>query len=168
MKRLFGIALAVALLVSPVVAKAQDLFSGANIGTILGAGAGAVGGSQFGKGKGQLIGVAVGTLGGAFLGRELGASVDRSRQMDTGWNRGPNYQPAPSYPVAAPYPQASAQPVYYPPQQPVYVQQAPVAVQQNSANYCREVQYQGTVNNQPANLYGTACRQPDGTWRLVN
>ena len=152
MKRIFGIALAVALLVSPVVAKAQDLFSGANIGTILGAGAGAVGGSQFGKGKGQLVGV----------------SVDRSRQMDTGWNRGPNYQPAPSDSVAAPYPQASAQPVYYPPQQPVYVQQAPVAVQQNSANYCREVQYQGTVNNQPANLYGTACRQPDGTWRIVN
>ena len=38
-----------------------------SIGTLLGAGAGALLGSQFGDGKGQLVAVAIGTLGGAYL-----------------------------------------------------------------------------------------------------
>ena len=46
------------------------------LGTLLGAGAGALLGSQTGSGKGKLFAVAIATLGGAFLGGEIGKSLD--------------------------------------------------------------------------------------------
>ncbi len=47
-------------------------------GTLLGAGLGALAGSQIGGGKGALAAVAIGALGGAFLGSETGKSLDRA------------------------------------------------------------------------------------------
>ncbi len=34
--------------------------------------------------------------------------------------------------------------------------------------YCREYQQVVTVGGQPQQSYGTACRQPDGSWRIAN
>jgi hypothetical protein len=31
---------------------------------------------------------------------------------------------------------------------------------------CREVHLTVTIGNQPQDAVGTACRQPDGTWRI--
>lgn len=45
-------------------------------GTLVGAGAGALVGSQFGSGKGKLVGVALGTLGGAAAGGYIGKQMD--------------------------------------------------------------------------------------------
>lgn len=45
-------------------------------GTFIGAGAGALIGSQFGGGSGQVVGTAVGTLGGAMLGGYIGKQYD--------------------------------------------------------------------------------------------
>ncbi len=50
-------------------------------GTLLGAGLGALAGSQIGSGKGQLAAVAVGALAGAFLGGEVGKSLDKADKM---------------------------------------------------------------------------------------
>ena len=52
-----------------------------SIGTLLGAGAGALLGSQFGDGKGRLVAVAIGTLGGAYLGGEVGKTMDQVDRM---------------------------------------------------------------------------------------
>ncbi|MGE4562775.1 MAG: glycine zipper 2TM domain-containing protein, partial [Rhodospirillales bacterium] len=51
------------------------------VGTLIGAGLGALTGSQIGGGKGQLAAVAIGALGGAYLGSELGASLDRADKL---------------------------------------------------------------------------------------
>ncbi len=49
---------------------------------LVGAGAGALIGSQFGKGDGRLVGVALGTLIGAGLGSHIGREMDaRDRQL---------------------------------------------------------------------------------------
>ena len=45
-------------------------------GSLIGAAAGGLLGSQFGKGKGQLVGVALGTLAGYQLGGALGRQMD--------------------------------------------------------------------------------------------
>ncbi len=37
-----------------------------------------------------------------------------------------------------------------------------------SATYCREFQQTVTIGGQPQTAYGTACRQPDGSWKIVN
>ena len=33
---------------------------------------------------------------------------------------------------------------------------------------CREYQTQVVIDGRTQNAYGTACRQPDGNWRVVN
>jgi len=40
--------------------------------------------------------------------------------------------------------------------------------QASSGSYCREYQTIVIVNGKEEKGYGTACRQPDGSWKLVN
>ena len=37
-----------------------------------------------------------------------------------------------------------------------------------SGQYCREYQQTITIDGQQHRAYGTACRQPDGSWQVVN
>lgn len=53
------------------------------------------------------------------------------------------------------------------PPPPVIIQQPPVYMQQPPA-YCREYTTTAYVNGRPVETYGTACRQPDGSWRIVS
>ena len=55
-----------------------DLGPKQTVGTLLGAGTGALLGAQFGHGTGQLVATSVGTLLGAYLGNEAGKSLDRA------------------------------------------------------------------------------------------
>lgn len=67
-------------------------------GRLLGGAAGALIGSQFGKGTGQLVGVGIGALAGSYLGGTLGHQMDqRDKQlaqstMNTVLERAPDYQ----------------------------------------------------------------------------
>lgn len=68
-----------------------------------------------------------------------------------------------------------APPAYYPPPAyayPVYpAYPPPVAVaapRASGAPYCREYQATSTIDGRPQPVYGTACRQADGTWRIVS
>ena len=40
--------------------------------------------------------------------------------------------------------------------------------QNASGQYCREYQQTITVDGKTETAYGTACRQPDGSWKIVN
>ncbi len=40
--------------------------------------------------------------------------------------------------------------------------------QTSSGTYCREYQQIVTIDGKHEKAYGTACRQPDGTWRVIN
>jgi hypothetical protein len=67
---------------------------------------------------------------------------------------GPVYYPPVYYPSPPVY--------YYPP--PAYLPPpAAPASQQN----CREYQTATIIGGRPQPAYGTACLQPDGTWRIV-
>lgn len=75
----------------------------------------------------------------------------------------PVYQPVPVYYPAAPvYQQPVAAPVY---QQPVSAQPESVDFDQS---YCREYENTAKIDGKIVKTYGTACRQADGTWKLVN
>jgi surface antigen len=37
-----------------------------------------------------------------------------------------------------------------------------------SGQYCREYQQTISVGGERHQSYGTACRQPDGTWRIIS
>jgi len=41
------------------------------------------------------------------------------------------------------------------------------AFKNNNGRYCREFQQTVTIGGRTAEAYGTACRQPDGSWKIV-
>ena len=75
------------------------------------------------------------------------------------------YAPAPGYYYAPPPPPQPAY-AYYPPPPAYALPPAPPVPNYSTAN-CRE--YSGTIviDGQEQRSYGTACLQPDGTWRIV-
>jgi surface antigen len=129
------------------------------LGGLLGAAGGAVAGAQFGKGRGQLAAVAAGTLLGALVGSEAGKSLDRADQQYA-WRAQQQAQ-------AAPIGQTI---VWSNPDSGHSGQITPTREGHIPATgeYCREYQQSVRVGGQTQRAYGTACRQPDGSWRVVN
>jgi surface antigen len=58
----------------------RGLFSGQNVGTVLGAAVGGLLGSQLGRGSGKTVATIAGVVGGGFLGNQVGAGMDRADQ----------------------------------------------------------------------------------------
>lgn len=89
---------------------------------------------------------------------------------------------APAYAGPAYYPRAYYPPAYYPPAYypapyayapayaPVYVQPQQTAAPAPAAasSQCREYNTTTVIGGTPQQAVGTACLQPDGTWRIVN
>ncbi|MCC9625804.1 glycine zipper 2TM domain-containing protein [Thalassospira sp. MA62] len=129
-------------------------------GSLLGAVGGAVAGAQFGKGSGQLVGVALGTLAGAFIGSEVGRSLDNADRAIMAQNTQRTLESAPTGQTSTwQNPDTGVQGTVT----PTRTYQAP-----ESDEYCREYQQTVTINGQEESAYGTACRQPDGSWKMVN
>src|SRR5882724_12500329 len=42
----------------------------------------------------------------------------------------------------------------------------PVRTYQSAGTYCREYQHTVTIDGKQEKAYGTACRQPDGSWKI--
>lgn len=137
---------------------ANDMGQKQGAGTLLGGIGGAVAGAQFGKGSGQLAATAIGTLLGAYAGSELGKSLDRADQMAASQAQSAAY--------AAPVGQTIR---WNNPQSGNYGTYTPVrdGYEQGSGAYCREYQTTVTVGGRTENAFGTACRQPDGSWKVV-
>lgn len=91
---------------------------------------------------------------------------------------GPYWHRHPPYPYGPPPHHAVV--VIEPAPPPVVVEPAPVVVapatpvatapQAAAADngYCREYQSVTVVDSKPVKSYGTACRQPDGSWKIVS
>jgi len=127
-------------------------------GTVLGGIGGAVIGSQFGKGSGQLVGVAAGTLLGAALGNSIGASLDRADMAyynsasQTALETGQPGQALPwNNPESGNY--GTVTPMNY--------------YQTAGGQYCREYTQTINVGGRREEGYGRACRQSDGSWRIM-
>ncbi len=126
-------------------------------GTLIGAGLGGLAGAQVGGGKGQLAAVAVGTLLGGFLGHEIGASLDRADQLAA--------ERAAQQSFNAPIGQTVA---WNNPDSGHYGQVTTTrdGTDTRTGAYCREYQTTVTVGGKAESAYGTACRQPDGSWKV--
>ena len=123
--------------------------SGAALGGLLGA--------QFGSGKGQLAATGAGVLIGGLVGSEIGRSMDevdrmraneaviRSRNAPIGETIAWNNPESGNYGAITPVRDGRSA----------------------SGAYCREFQQSITIGGKREQGYGTACQQPDGTWRIV-
>ena len=74
------------------------------------------------------------------------------------------YAPPPAY-YYPPPPVVYAPPPAYYTQPPAYA--APAAAAAPPGQQCREYQSTAMINGQPQQTVGTACLQPDGTWRIT-
>ena len=127
-------------------------------GTIVGAGTGALLGSQIGSGSGQLVAVAIGTLAGALAGQEVGRSLDWADRL--AMERNAQY--------ALEYTRTNQATSWRNPDSGNYGNVMPVETYQTSSGqYCREYQQTVVIGGQQQQAYGTACRQPDGSWKII-
>ena len=128
-------------------------------GTLIGAGTGAFIGSRIGGGSGRLAATAIGGLLGALVGSEVGKSLDRSDQLYAERAYGQAFE---TYPTG----QASG---WRNPDSGNYGSVTPTRTyQRQDGTYCREFQQTIVVGGRTEQGYGTACRQPDGSWRTVS
>jgi len=128
------------------------------VGALAGAGAGGLLGAQIGHGKGQLAATAAGTVLGALLGNEVGKSLDRA---DRSYASDAQYQ-------ALEYAPAGDEVAWQNPDSGHYGAVTPLRTYQaTSGSYCREFQQQAAIGGEIQAVYGTACRQPDGSWQVV-
>lgn len=124
------------------------------VGTISGGVVGGLLGSQFGGGSGRVMAAAGGALLGAYLGGQIGKSMDKQDRMEmqraletapTGravvWSNPDNGNRYTVQPTRT----------YYHSQQP-----------------CREYITKAIIGGKSEQIYGKACRQADGSWRVVN
>lgn len=129
------------------------------MGTLIGAAGGGLAGAQIGKGKGQLAATAAGVLLGAMIGSEVGKSLDQADRMYMAQTRQKALDTSQSgqstkwvNPDSGHSGTVTPQPAY----------------EQTPGRYCREFQETVTIGGQQETAYGTACRQPDGTWKIVS
>jgi surface antigen len=123
-------------------------------GMIIGGILGGVLGHQVGGGHGQTAATIIGSLIGTTIGGNVGRSMDQSDRLkvsqslenvrtgvETSWrNPDTGYQ----YRVV------------------------PTRTYQENENPCREYQVDASIGGKVEQIYGTACRQADGSWKVKN
>lgn len=128
------------------------------VGLLGGAAAGGLLGSQFGHGSGKLAMTGLGVLVGGLVGSEIGASMDRADRLALEQNTHRAYTAPLNQPIVWNNPNNGNQVIVTP------IRDGTAA----NGGYCREFQQTIVVGGQSQQGYGTACRQPDGTWKIVN
>ncbi len=147
--------------------------NGEFFGTLGGGLAGGFIGNAFGHGRGRTAATAGGAVIGAMLGNGYGHSVDNRRSYD----RGDRYYDSGYSSSTVYYSEPAPQRVYYVPTYEQRVRTVQVVPQttyvvdnsyasQSGGSYCREYNQGVTVGGRTQPSYGTACMQPDGSWKI--
>lgn len=129
-----------------------------SMGTLGGAVLGGLAGSQFGGGEGRLWTTGAGVLLGAIVGGNIGKSLDRADRAYMGQTTYNVLENGRSGQTAT----------WRNPDSGNYGTVTPERAYQNGGDYCREYSQTVTIGGRSERAYGTACRQPDGSWQIVN
>ncbi|MEL6318992.1 MAG: RT0821/Lpp0805 family surface protein [Pseudomonadota bacterium] len=129
----------------------------------VGAGAGAVGGaligSTIGSGSGRTAAIIVGGLLGALAGSEIGRTMDENDRLRAEQNRQLALETAPSgQPTSWNNPDSGYGGSITP--RPAY--------ETSGGEVCREYTETIRIDGRNETAVGVACRNADGTWRVVN
>ncbi len=139
---------------------AKESHTGENVGTILGAIGGALLGSQVGKGNSRTLGMVAGGALGALLGNNLGRRFDeRDRALQT-----KAAEKAMTRPVGQAVPWSN-------PDSGNSGSVTPLKQETRASDgaTCRSFEQRvQTKDGSTAATQGTACREPDGTWKVTS
>jgi surface antigen len=125
------------------------------LGAVIGGVSGAVIGSQIGKGSGRTVAIIGGTILGAIVGGGIGDTMDNLDQNCVGQTleHAPDGQPIRW--------NSAAENTEY--------QVTPLNTYQSAdGRYCRKYRTNATIAGSTQEVYGTSCRQSDGSWKLVS
>lgn len=122
-------------------------------GAAVGAVTGAAIGSTIGDGSGQFIAGALGAMIGAIVGDEIGRSIDVTdeRQAQQALERNKTGQTT----------------SWVNPDTGGEVSFVPTRTYRKGGEYCREYATDVVVAGKKEKAHGTACREPDGSWKIV-
>jgi len=123
-------------------------------GTVIGGVLGGVLGAQVGRGSGRTVAIIAGTLAGTAIGGAVGQSMDdndRRKVAETleGVRTG--------VPATWNNPDTGAQ-----------YSVTPTRTYETAGGPCREFTTDALIGGRRESVYGTACRQPDGSWKVMN
>jgi surface antigen len=132
-----------------------EMFEDSVVGRLVGAAPGGFTGSQFGPAKDTLSATAIGSLIEAAVGPQAADGIARSEEVCFSQS----FEHVADRETVA----------WMDPVEGVHYAVTPTrTVKSSDGRYCREYAARATVNGQAAGIFGTACRQPDGSWELVN
>lgn len=123
-------------------------------GMVIGGVLGGVLGSQVGGGHGRTAAIIAGTLAGAAIGGAVGHSMDETDRMRTA-------QTLETVRTGVP-----AQ--WHNPDSGNDYRVVPTRTYETSAGPCREYTVDAVIGGKKEKVYGTACRQSDGSWKVQN
>jgi len=155
-KHVLAVVAASALLVG--ACESMEERPGETLGTLIGAGLGAIVGSKIGGENGQTVATAIGALAGAWAGSQLGKTLDeKDKQQAEQVAQGSmeNNQSGVSSTWSNPDSgnSGSITPTY--------------TYQTADGEDCRDFKSTITVDDKTEAALGRACRQPDGSWLIV-
>lgn len=123
-------------------------------GTVVGGVVGGVLGSQVGKGSGRAAATVAGTVIGAMIGSSVGRSMDELDRRKAA--------------EALEYNRTNQPSAWHNPDSGVDYRVTPTRTYETaSGGPCREYTTEVLVGGKRETAYGTACRQPDGSWKIV-
>ncbi len=148
----FSRSLIVAVVVSSLVA-CSTAPSKENQGVLIGALAGGVLGNQIGGGSGRVLATMLGAVAGAAIGGSVGRSMDDTDRM---------YAATTLENVRTGVPTA-----WVNPDTGYEYQMTPTKTYESGTGPCREYTLDATIGGKNEQVYGTACRQADGSWKVA-
>ncbi|MGQ4809586.1 hypothetical protein NKDENANG_03009 [Candidatus Entotheonellaceae bacterium PAL068K] len=127
--------------------------------TVGGLGGAAAGGLFAAAAGGDPMGIAAGTILGGLIGSAIGSGLDAQDRRYANQTANQAFEYTPSGTSIG----------WHNPDSGNSGQVTPLQTYQTSqGTYCREYQQTVIVGGQQQASYGTACRQVDGSWRVVN
>jgi surface antigen len=143
---------------SLALAGCQNVGPRQGVGTVAGAVAGGVIGNQFGSGSGKAVATTLGVIAGGVIGSEIGRSLDA---QDRRRAANAEYEALENSRIGSPV-------VWQNPDNGNYGEVTPTRTYQRNNLQCREYTHTIYIDGRPETARGTACRQPDGSWRPVS
>ena len=141
----------VTVLLATALAACQSPPTQEQVGAVAGGVLGGVLGAQVGGGRGQTVAIVAGTLAGAYLGSRIGKSMDEKDRMKAA-------QALETAPTGAPTSWRN-------PDTGATYTVTPTRTYQTASGPCREFTTKGVIDGKSEDVKGTACRQPDGSWK---
>lgn len=120
-------------------------------GMIVGGALGGLLGSQVGRGHGRIAATIIGTLAGAAIGGSIGRSMDDTDRLKTAATLEDVRTGVPS--------------TWRNPDTGYEYTVTPTKTYESASGPCREYTVDAVIGGKKEKVYGTACRQPDGSWQ---